>query len=149
MNVHLHRCGIAFCCLFLQSALSQAPSADPAHAKHPPLPKPSNLQVLPKDISNRDLISVMVGFTQALGVGCSHCHAEKPGIDPQYDLNFASDAKSEKSTARVMLRMVNDINGKYLTEVATAYQGPVVVCGNSHLGHAIPPAFKPSGSPPE
>ena len=149
MKVHLHHCGIACCCLFLRIALSQAPAADPAHAKHPPLPKPSNLQVLPKDITNQSLIPVMIGFAQGLGVGCPYCHEAKPGVDPEYDLNFASDAKPQKQTARVMLRMVSDINGTYLTEIATAHQGPAVVCGNCHLGHAIPPAFKPSGPPPE
>ncbi len=91
----------------------------------------------------------MIGFAQGLGVGCPYCHAEKPGVDPEYDLNFASDAKPQKRTARVMLRMVNEINGRYLTGIATTHRGPVVVCGNCHLGQAIPPAYKPSAPPPE
>ncbi len=92
---------------------------------------------------------MMIGVVQGLGVGCPYCHAEKPGVDPEYDLDFASDTKPEKLTARVMLRMVGDINSGYLTQIATTRQGTVIACGNCHLGHAIPPTFKPTGPPPQ
>src|SRR5271163_1749435 len=65
----------------------------------------TNLQVLPKDVSKQELQSTMRGFAFALNVRCNYCHAqkkegEKPGLD------YASDEKDMKQTARAMLQMV-------------------------------------------
>ncbi len=85
---------------------------------------PKNLQVLPKDMTRQQVTAVMAGFATALGVRCEHCHIEdknapaagapaggRGGIPP---LDFASDDKETKKIAREMLKMVNDINTKYL-----------------------------------
>ena len=75
----------------------------------------SNLQVLPKNISKEALVREMRGFASALGVGCIYCHkGEDPGLE---DVDFASDARETKKTARLMLRMVHAINTDYVGRV--------------------------------
>jgi tetratricopeptide (TPR) repeat protein len=70
-----------------------------------------NLKVLPKDISNRDLVPIMRSMSQALGVRCTECHiSTKPGSSRLEDLDFASDEKDDKETARQMMRMVGSVN---------------------------------------
>ena len=56
--------------------------------------KERNLKVLPKDISNADLDSIMDGYSKALNVGCDFCHANSK-INPN-EHDFASDDKPEK-----------------------------------------------------
>ncbi len=109
-------------------------------SKHPPLPKPSNLQVLPPDIAIPDLVVTMVRMAEGLGVQCTYCHAFTPD---HKELDFKSDAKPEKVKARVMLRMVNDINGKYLAELPQPHKADPVGCGTCHQGKSVPPAYKP------
>ena len=75
----------------------------------------TNLKVLPKDISKRDLESSMRGFAFALGVRCDHCHVEKKA--PEKGFDFAADEKQEKKTARIMLQMVAGINHDYISKV--------------------------------
>jgi hypothetical protein len=103
-------------------------------------PRPTNLQVLPKDISGKDLIATMHGYEHALGVECSFCHAENPQT---HRLDFASDANPHKNTARIMIRMVNEINPKYLAtaDPDAAAQETRVTCGTCHRGYSHPPAF--------
>jgi hypothetical protein len=133
--------------LLLAAAFLSAPSAAfpqaPSTGEHfPPLPKPSNLKILPKDISNPDLIAIMKGYKGQLGVECSYCHAAIPGT---HRLNFASDAKAEKKTARLMMTMTDDLNAKQLSDLPTGSEVKVS-CGTCHRGHAIPKEFVP---PPE
>jgi tetratricopeptide (TPR) repeat protein len=75
----------------------------------------TNLKVLPKDISKRELESTMRGFAFALGVRCDHCHVEKKA--PEKGLDFPADGKDAKKTARVMLQMVAAINHDYISKV--------------------------------
>ena len=135
-------------CLMLLSASATAPmhaqmtpeQIQQAGAKHRPLSKPSNLQVLPPDIAIPDLVVTMVRMAEGLGVQCTYCHAFTP--DHQ-DLDFKSDTKPEKARARVMLRMVNEINGTYLAELAGPRKGVAVGCGTCHQGQSVPPGYKP------
>lgn len=76
--------------------------------------KPQNLQVLPEDIGHDQLIEIMRGFTQALDVRCSFCHAQDPN-NPN-ELDFPADKKQTKKVARVMLRMTATINKHLLPE---------------------------------
>ncbi len=127
-------------------ALSALPSfaqdaqtaAKPAHR---PMPKPSNLQVLPKDISSPDLIAAMRSYSKALGVECEFCHSE----DPQtHRPNFASDAKEDKGIARIMISMTQEINQKYLSTVKDPDATPAdktVTCGTCHRGNTMPAQF--------
>jgi hypothetical protein len=69
-----------------------------------------NLQILPKDISDHDLDSVMHHFTVSLGVKCNFCHV----VDTvARKLDAANDAKPEKNIARKMMLMAIDINKNY------------------------------------
>jgi tetratricopeptide (TPR) repeat protein len=71
--------------------------------------KPKNLQVLPKDWPGTRLQPVMIGFTRALGVRCTHCHKGEEG-KPLSTYDFASDENPNKNRAREMYRMLGDIN---------------------------------------
>ena len=73
----------------------------------------TNLQLLPEDISRRELVGVMRGFTEALGVRCSYCHTVSEALNSPDD-DFASDAKAAKEAARVMISMVRSINQEHL-----------------------------------
>jgi hypothetical protein len=119
---------------------AQAPPAQNA-PHYPPLPRPSNLQVLPKNIPQPELMSLMRGYTKALGVECEFCHAEDPAT---HRLNFASDAKPDKATARIMISMTMEINKKYLSTVKDPDATPAdktVTCGTCHRGNSMPAAF--------
>lgn len=94
-----------------------------------------NLKVLPENISEDELHRIMDGFSDALGVSCTHCHVREAGQPP----NFASDEKPEKETARVMMRMVQQINGWHLSDLPTVEgQALGVTCMTCHHGLARP-----------
>ena len=73
-------------------------------------PKFKNLRILPKDISEHDLDSVMHIFTASLGVKCNFCHVRN---EEAKKMDFASDNKPEKEIARKMMLMAIDINKNY------------------------------------
>jgi hypothetical protein len=110
-------------------------------AQEVPRAKPVNLQVLPKDSSSASVGKLMKRFEKELGVTCSHCHVENPQTQK---LDYASDDKPEKQTARVMIAMLDDINNKYLAQLGgdRRYAVPVT-CGSCHQGQSSPPAFEP------
>ena len=115
--------------------------AAPPEQPHHEMPKPTNLQVLPKDISSEDLMATMHHFTGDLGVHCTFCHAVN---DQTHRPDFASDAKPEKAAARVMIRMTAEIDGKYLAELPDHGQMQKVGCGTCHRGQSTPAAFTPA-----
>jgi len=81
----------------------------------------TNLRYFPDDISRDSLIAVMRRFSFALNVPCRYCHAGGPEDSPfaLTDVDFASDEKLEKRTARYMLRIVDEINGELLAGLPT------------------------------
>lgn len=105
----------------------------------------TNLRVLPKDMPRKELVRTMRGWTGALGVRCGHCHT---GGNPETleGVDFASDAKWEKRTARQMLRMVRALDSDYVQrlEARPATGGPPVAavppvgCVTCHRGLARP-----------
>jgi tetratricopeptide (TPR) repeat protein len=99
--------------------------------------KPKNLKVLPKDISHDELIAIMRGFAGALGVRCTHCHVGQEG-NPQ-SMDFASDDKEDKGTARQMLRMTEAINNDYVQKISGDDQAGDVTCITCHRGQHEPP----------
>jgi tetratricopeptide (TPR) repeat protein len=108
------------------------------HAQIPD--KFTNLKVINKKIAKDDLIQTMRGFSSSLGVRCDYCHAQKAGASMtqgHVPLDFASDEKPTKGTARKMLRMVSDINGKYLTKLEPKAKLEVG-CVTCHHGVARP-----------
>lgn len=124
---------------------SGAPGAPHDQARRP-LPRPVNLKVLPKNTAPEELREIMRGYAGALGVRCNFCHAMNPQT---HKLDFPSDAKPDKTTARLMIRMTRTINERYLAKVndpdATP-QDKKVTCGTCHRGHHMPEHFVP---PPE
>lgn len=86
----------------------------------------------------------MKGYARELGVSCRHCHVEDPQTQT---VDYVSDDKPAKQTARVMIAMLNDINDKYLARLGRdpRYSVPVT-CGSCHQGQSTPPAFE-SGEP--
>jgi len=98
----------------------------------------TNLKVLPKTISRQELLTTMRGFALGLGVRCTYCHVGKEG-QPLDSVNFASDDKRTKRVARVMIGMVNHINGEHLADVPDRPEPHVVVrCETCHRGVARP-----------
>ncbi len=101
----------------------------------------NNLQVLPEDIPQRELIGVMRGFAIGLGVRCTHCHVGEEGR-PFSEYDFESDDKETKRKARFMLQMVDYLNEERLpglTEVAERAEPAVkVTCATCHNGKALP-----------
>jgi hypothetical protein len=123
--------------------LGQQAAPPSAQAPRRAFPRPTNLQVLPKDISTEDLIKTMRGFTQQLGVRCTFCHAEDAAT---HHPDFASDAKPQKTSARIMMRMTHEINTKYLAQIQDPDAMPemkTVSCGTCHRGHSMPEIFTP------
>ena len=120
-----------------------APSAQPDAKARRPLPKPVNLKVLPKDITPEELRRTMRGYAGALGVECGFCHATNPQT---HKLDFPSDAKDEKTTARTMIAMTRSINEQYMSQVHDPDATPAdlhVTCGTCHRGHSMPEHFVP------
>jgi hypothetical protein len=97
-----------------------------------------NLKVLPKDISNTDLDSVMETYTKHLNVACDFCHASSKTNPP--DLDYASDDKPEKEITRQMMRMTAVINKDFFdyTIVYKAGEEMAVSCYTCHDGFARP-----------
>jgi hypothetical protein len=95
---------------FFSAFLFLVAISSPGFAQQPDIfAKPTNLQVLPADISPTDLASQMRKFKLALGVECSHCHV---GTDNRSfsDFDFAADTRETKRIAREMMNMVSAIN---------------------------------------
>lgn len=99
-----------------------------------------NAQVLPADIGPDRLRDVMIGFVNALGVRCSHCHVGSGPDLSTYD--FASDANAHKETARAMMRMTRAINTDHLANIE-AHGDSRVTCFTCHRG-----STRPLTSPP-
>ncbi len=84
-----------------------------------------NLKVLHGIHSRDQILNVMKGFTEALGVQCTFCH----------DINdFASDEKPTKRMARIMIRMVRNIDTHYINQP----NWEKVTCFTCHRGKSIP-----------
>ena len=119
--------------------------ATPAHPVVAQIPERfENLQVLPKDIHRDTLTSIMRGFTAALGVRCQFCHVERAaaaggggggGGGGGLNFDFQKDDKDNKRTARVMMRMADSINTRFLASIPERDNPPTnVSCITCHRG---------------
>jgi cytochrome c553 len=133
--------------VFAAATIAQAPQSSQAPAGGSPpaphtYPAPTNLKVLPKDLTGEQLHEIMEKWEGSLGAHCNTCHAPDPnniGPNGRPRLNFADDSKPEKSTARLMYKMTEDINKNYVSMVENS--GAPVTCGTCHRGHMGPEPF--------
>src|SRR4051812_4752832 len=114
---------LAFSMIPFQAQAQERGGGPPAPAAH------QNLQILAKDIPQPELLQVMQGFSQGLGVQCGFCHAPAPppegggragggrGRGGPPVLDFPSDQLPAKKTAREMMLMVRDLNTRIPTAV--------------------------------
>lgn len=105
-------------------------------------PKPRNLKVLPRDISDEKLDSIMNSYNRALGVDCSFCHAQAKNRTDSLD--FASDELPMKEEARKMMRLTIQINKDYFyfdSTIRPEYLN-VVTCLTCHRGDPMPADLK-------
>ena len=118
--------------LFLISLLVAAGTA------HSNYKKTRNLKVLPPDITDQKLDSMMQSYTRALGVSCDFCHAADP--DKKQVTDFASDKNPVKDFARKMMQLTIDINKNYFNTDSTVHPAylNVVNCFTCHKGDAVP-----------
>jgi tetratricopeptide (TPR) repeat protein len=96
-----------------------------------------NLTELPEDFPPERLSAVMRGFSQALGVRCSHCHVGEEG-QPLSTFDFVSDANPNKDRARAMYRMLGVVND-HLGEIEPSGAERVNMwCHTCHAGKPRP-----------
>ncbi len=98
----------------------------------------TNLHYYPQDISRDSLIQVMRGFSFALGVRCSYCHARVEG-EAGLEFDFASDDDANKRKARWMLQLVDELNDEILPEMLDRdTPATTVQCVTCHHGLGKP-----------
>ena len=102
-----------------------------------------NIQVLPKTMDRAQVVMVMQNINKALGVQCTYCHVERagaaPGANGQVPIDPPKDDKETKKKARVMMKMVGQINMTLAAEMGKpADQIARVQCATCHRGNAIP-----------
>jgi hypothetical protein len=125
-----------FACLFAASWTFKSSAQQPGGAAQPPANAPAeqvykNIQVL-KGMPADELGTTMDFFSTSLGVRCDFCHARNAAGN---GLDFVSDAKEEKKTARAMIQMQLDVNSHHLA----AFDGSRISCFTCHQGHAGAP----------
>ena len=107
-------------------------------AVHAPYTKDRNLKILPKDISDEKLDSIMQSYNVALGVKCNFCHVPLAGFKDSLD--YASDKEHMKEEARKMMKMTIEINRNnfwYNKAIQPVYLN-TVTCKTCHRGEAFP-----------
>jgi hypothetical protein len=114
-------------------------------------PAPTNLKVLPKNLTGREVHEIMEKWAGSLGVHCDTCHVADPnniGPNGRPRLNFPDDAKPDKQIARIMYTMTQQINADYIskamdldTDMDKGEMGTPVTCGTCHRGHKMPEEF--------
>ncbi len=132
---HPFRLSVPLAIVSLLSALGSTAASSVQHGAFPPS-RLVNLQVLPKDARPAAVIDLMKQLTQALGVRCDHCHV---GVDgqPLTTFDFVSDDKKAKTTARTMMRLVEQLNAA-LDKSVPSENGGRVTCVTCHNGRRTP-----------
>jgi len=105
-----------------------------------PQKKERNLKVLPNDISDQMLDSIMKTYNKALGVNCNFCHTPDNGVSVADSVNCGLDYPM-KENARRMMRLNIEINRTYFyydTASRPEYL-KVITCKTCHQGHPFPP----------
>lgn len=108
-----------------------------------------NTKVFPHSTPVMQVVGAMRNITGALGVRCQFCHVERepaagaptgPGAGgPFQNFTFKADDKDNKKIARVMLRMMDSINTKFLVSIPNRDDPPTNVnCATCHRGLSKP-----------
>ena len=155
---------ILIAAVFSVATVAQAPQGPPPEGGGGPprsYPAPTNLKVLPKDLTGKQVREIMEGWAGSLGVHCDTCHAADPsgpGPNGRPRLKFDDDSKPEKKMARIMYTMTEDIKKNYIAKVADMDKmdtpAAPLTCGTCHRGHLDPEKFVipreggPGGPPP-
>ena len=142
--------------LFVVTTVAQAPQEAPPAGPpgmggmhHGPAPKPTNLKVLPQDLTGDQVMNIMHKWEADLGSECTTCHTPDPTRkmpNGHPALNFADDSKPEKQAARMMFTMMQLANKDYVSKLPKTEKGSeeaMVTCGTCHRGHLNPPEFVP------
>jgi hypothetical protein len=133
-----------------QAPAGERASADKATPMSHTFRAPSNLKVLPRNLSGRQVNDIMEEWSRSLGVRCDCCHSEATETivaDDDSNLNFADDSKPMKILARNMYAMTEEINSIHIAKIEGS--GIPVTCGTCHRGHISPEPFvSPSHDPP-
>jgi hypothetical protein len=95
---------------------------------------PKNLQVLDKSITQEQLKATMEGFTEQLGVKCTHCH-----ILDQYE----KDELEHKREARKMILLTQHMRANKAKYFKEGVKEELISCGTCHRGHGEPEEFVP------
>jgi hypothetical protein len=144
--------------VFAVSTVAQAQQGPQPGAGGPPpgprtYPAPTNLKVLPKNLTGQQVHEIMEQWQGSLGVHCNTCHAEDPkkiGPNGRPELKFEDDSKPQKATARQMYTMTQGINRDYVMKIEGAEEP--VACGTCHRGHLDPEPYvipkREHGGPP-
>lgn len=108
-------------------------------AVKPARQKERNLKVLPQDISDAKLDSIMQTYNTALGVKCNFCHAPVNKSFPD-SLDYVADIEPMKEEARKMMRMVIDINKTnfWFNKNERPEYLSTVHCNTCHRGEPFP-----------
>jgi hypothetical protein len=111
-------------------------------ATRSPQNKPRNLKVLPQDISDQMLDSIMHSYNKALNVNCAFCHI--PFKNMPDSLNYELDGNLMKEEARKMMRLTMQVNKDYFYFDSTRRPEylNVVVCITCHRGDPMPADLK-------
>ena len=102
-----------------------------------------NTQVIPRTTPVIQVIGTMRNFAFGLGVRCQFCHVGKEGM-PLEQFDFVSDEIQQKKTARIMMRLTEDINKQLDAAVPRQAAAEArVTCITCHRGKSTPDNTKP------
>jgi Photosynthetic reaction centre cytochrome C subunit len=98
-----------------------------------------NLKILPQNISEARLDSIMESYNVALGVKCEFCHVKSRIFQDKMD--YASDAEPMKENARKMMEMTIHMNKTYFhfDKTTEPVYLTTVTCKTCHRGEPFPP----------
>lgn len=99
-----------------------------------------NLQILPKNITEKQMDSVMHHFTASLNVKCNFCHIKQESFGNEI-WDWASDSNKHKRVARQMMTMTNKLNDEHFPYSGKAEDLSsilTVTCYTCHNGNKEP-----------
>lgn len=128
--------------LSTMSLMSPAALAVQSSTGAPSAEVSTNLKVLPKGLTTKQVRDIMETWSDETGTECSTCHVRNVATatpDGKAHYDYANDSKQEKRTARVMYEMTEQINTQFISKVPNS--GIPITCGNCHRGHLSPEPY--------